>query len=161
MLNGVPDDLAPAPDDVMEYWKRWLDQDGYPWWSFWENIRTWWEIRNLPNVLFLHFADMKRDLAQTIRRIAEFLDIKINESRWDVIMEHCSFAWMKNDGSDKILPGIEDVWEEGAKTFINKGSNGRWKNVLTQEESLAYEERAVEELGEECAAWLKNGGKIE
>ena len=45
-------------------------------------------------------------------------------------------------------------WDAGAETFINKGTNGRWQAILPAESSAAYEARAVEELGEECARWL-------
>jgi aryl sulfotransferase len=50
------------------------------------------------------------------------------------------------------LGGI--LWEGGAKTFINKGTNGRWTDTLTAEECREYEARAIAELGPECAAWL-------
>ena len=41
----------------------------------------WWAIRDLPNVLLLHFAELKADLPGQIRRIAAFLDIPIDERR--------------------------------------------------------------------------------
>src|ERR1700749_494272 len=34
----------PTPD-VVPYFHRWLERDGYPFWSLWENIRSWWAIR--------------------------------------------------------------------------------------------------------------------
>ncbi len=48
-------------------------------------------------------------------------------------------------------------WEGGAKTLIHKGTNGRWRNVLTEEDNANYESRALEELGPECADWLSSG----
>ena len=41
--------------------------------------------------------------------------------------------------------------------FFNKGTNGRWIDLLTQSDIEAYERKAVEELGPECAAWLATG----
>ena len=73
--------IAPPPDDIREYWHQWLEGDGYPFWSFWENVRTWWAIRTLPNVLFVHYATLKRDLPGQMRRIAEFLEITISRLR--------------------------------------------------------------------------------
>ena len=49
------------------------------------------------------------------------------------------------------------LWEGGASTFIHKGVNGRWRDVLSAEESRRYETLAVEQLGEDCAHWLKTG----
>jgi aryl sulfotransferase len=48
----------------------------------------------------------------------------------------------------------------GAQTFINKGVNGRWREVLSAEENAAYQSRAVAELGTECAQWLAGGARV-
>ena len=48
-------------------------------------------------------------------------------------------------------------WEGGAPTFINKGVNGRWRDVLPAADSAAYEARAEAELGADCANWLASG----
>ena len=50
------------------------------------------------------------------------------------------------------------MWSGGAETFIHKGTNGRWRDVLTPADIAAYEMRAIEALGAECAAWLAGGG---
>jgi aryl sulfotransferase len=44
-----------------------------------------------------------------------------------------------------------------AEVFINKGVNGRWKDVLTTADSAEYEARAAAELGPDCARWLATG----
>ena len=160
-LNDTPGLVGPpiprpSTDSVVDYYREWLEKDGYPWWPFRENIRTWWEIRGLPNVMLLHFADLKADLSGEMRKISAFLDIPVDESKWETIVEHCTFDYMKKNAAKSApLGGI--FWDGGAQTFINKGTNGRWHDLLSEEESRAYEQRAVTELGEECAAWLANG----
>jgi aryl sulfotransferase len=104
----------------------------------------------------LHFADLQHDMPGEIRGIAAFLDIPIDESRWDAILEHCSFDWMKQNAT-KSVPLGGAFWDAGAQVFIHKGVNGRWRDVLTEAECAEYEARAVEELGEECARWLATG----
>ena len=159
-LNETPGRVGPPierpPEDIREYWRDWLARDGYPFWSFWDNVRTWWQIRDLPNVRFVHFSELKRDLPGAIRQIAEFLQIRINESRWSAILEHCSFDWMKKNATKTVpLGGL--FWDAGAGVFINKGVNGRWADVLTAEESVEYEKIAVSQLGPKCARWLATG----
>jgi aryl sulfotransferase len=44
-----------------------MDRDGHPFWPYWENIRSWWAIRNLANVKFVHFVDLKRDMPGQMR----------------------------------------------------------------------------------------------
>ena len=159
-LNDTPGrvgpPIGPPPDDIRQYWREWLDRDGYPFWSFWENVRSWWAVRDLPNVKFIHFANLKHDMAREIRGIAEFLDIPIKESRWEAILEHCSFEWMKKNAT-KTVPLGGAFWDAGAEVFINKGVNGRWSQTLTPEEVAEYETRSRSELGDECAHWLATG----
>ena len=159
-LNDTPGRVGPPierpPSDVRQYWHDWLSRDGYPFWSFWENVRTWYAIRSLPNVMLVHFSIMKRDMPGQMRRIAAFLDIPIDETKWPTIVEYCSFDWMKSHAT-KSVPLGGAFWDAGAQVFINKGVNGRWSEVLTPEENAEYEARAVRELGPECAHWLATG----
>ena len=148
--------LEPPPADIREYWHAWFEREGYPYWPFWENIRSWWEIRHLPNILMVHFDVLRKQLPEQMRRIARFLDIPIDEAKWDTIVEHCTFEWMREHG-EKIVPLRGALWVGGTKTFINKGTNGRWRDTLTAEESAEYEAKALAELGPECARWLATG----
>jgi aryl sulfotransferase len=63
-------------------------------------------------------------MAGNIRRIADFLEIPVNESRWPAILEYCSFDWMKRNAT-KTVPLGDAFWDAGAGVFINKGVNGR------------------------------------
>jgi aryl sulfotransferase len=159
-LNDTPGLVGPKmgrpPEDIRQYFLEWLEFDGYPFWSFWDNVRSWWAIRHLPNLLVVHFAELKADMPGQIRRIARFLDIEVDEAKWPAILEHCSFDWMKANGS-KSVPLGGALWDGGAQTFVHKGVNGRWRDVLTAEDNRRYEERARAELGGECAHWLMTG----
>lgn len=156
-LNDTPGRVGPAIEppceSIVQYFEEWLAQDGYPFWPFWENIRSWWAIRDLPNVHMVHFADLKADMPGEIRRIAAFLDIEINEDVWPNILKHCSFDYMKENAVQTVPLGGA-FWDGGAQTFVHKGVNGRWVDTLNAEHSRAYEAKAVAELGAECAAWL-------
>ena len=162
-LNDTPGrvgpPIGPPPADIRQYWREWFDRDGHPFWPFWENVRSWWAIRDLPNVKFVHFADLKKDMAGEIRGIADFLGIDIDEARWDDILTHCSFEWMKKNAT-KTVPLGGAFWDAGAEVFINKGVNGRWTESLTPAEAAAYEERSRAELGDACARWLAVGGPV-
>lgn len=160
LLNDTPGrvgpPIEPPPKSVRQYFLDWLERDGHPFWPFWENVRSWWDIRRLPNVMLVHFAALKADLPGQIFRIAEFLDIDIDPDRVPAILDHCSFAWMKlNAARAAPLGGV--CWDGGAETFIHKGTNGRWRDVLTTEDNMRYEARALAELGPEAAHWLGTG----
>jgi aryl sulfotransferase len=159
-LNETPGRVGPPierpPEDIRQYWRDWLDKDGHPFWSFWDNVTSWWAIRDLPNVRFLHFENLKRDMPGEMRKIAAFLDIAIDESRWDNILEYCTFEWMKVNAA-KSVPLGGAFWDAGPRVFINKGVNGRWAETLTAEESAEYEQLAEEKLGEAGSRWFASG----
>jgi aryl sulfotransferase len=159
-LNNTPGRVGPPiekpPASIRQYYLDWMARDGHPFWPFWENIRSWWEIRDLPNVLLLHFETLKRDMPGQIRRVAEFLEIPIDESKWPAILEHCSFPYMKANAT-KSVPLGGAFWDGGAQTFVHKGENGRWRDTLTAEDCARYEAVARRELGRDCARWLATG----
>jgi aryl sulfotransferase len=156
MPGRVGPELLPPPASVHQFYRDWFERDGYPMWSFWENIRSWWNLRHLPNVMLVHFADMKRDLAGTVRDVADFLGIELDQKTFATVVEHTGFDYMKRN-AHLAAPLGGAIWEGGASTFINKGTNGRWQGTLTPAEVRAYENRAVAELGADCAAWLEAG----
>jgi aryl sulfotransferase len=159
-LNDTPGLVGPPigkpPASIRQYFVDWMERDGHPFWPFWENIRSWWAIRDLPNVMMLHFGELKDDMPKGIRRVAEFLDVDIDARRWPQILEHCSFDYMKANAT-KSVPLGGAFWDGGAETFVFKGTNGRWRDVLTAEDSRWYEETARRELGDACAHWLATG----
>jgi aryl sulfotransferase len=159
-LNNTPGRVGPPierpPASVHEYYRQWFARDGYPIWPFWENVRSWWAVRDLPNVKLVHFNELKADLAGSIRGIASFLDIPIDESKFPAIVHHCGFDYMKSH-AELAAPLGGAMWEGGATTFIHKGTNGRWRDTLTADEVKAYDAKAAAELGPECAKWLAEG----
>ena len=159
-INDTPGRVGPPierpPESVRDYFLTWLERDGYPFHPFWASIRPWWEIRHLPNMLLLHFEGLKADMGHEIQRIARFLDIEINPEKWPAILEHCSFDYMKVHATRSVPLGGA-FWEGGAQTFIHKGTNGRWRDQLTEADCRAYDEIARRELGEACANWLATG----
>src|SRR4028119_1859912 len=66
-LNDTPGRVGPPigrpPTDVRRYFLEWLDGDGYPFWSFWENIASWWAAPDRPTVTPRHFPGLKRGRA--------------------------------------------------------------------------------------------------
>ncbi|MGH6896209.1 MAG: sulfotransferase domain-containing protein [Geminicoccaceae bacterium] len=152
--------IGPPPASIRQYFLEWLEGDGHPFWSFWENVASWWAIRHLPNVLFLHFADLRPDLPGQIRNVAAFLEIRLDEEAFDAAVRHCSFDYMKAH-ADKSAPHGGSLLHGGARTFIHQGTNGRWRDVLSAVDCRRYEAAAKECLGRPCARWLAAGGSLD
>ncbi len=160
MLNDTPGLVGPKMDkpdpDVRRYFRHWVENDGAPHWSLWDSVSSWWAVRDLPNVKLVHFNDLKADLAGEMGRIADFLEIDIPEADWPGIVHRCTFDYMKAN-ADRFAPVGGIIFDGGGASFINKGVNGRWRDVLSAEEVAAYERTAVEKLGPGCARWLATG----
>jgi len=56
---------------------------------------------------------------------------------------------------------IGSFWQfdGGATSFLFKGTNGRWRDVLTPAELAAYDARVADLLAVDAAAWLARGRK--
>lgn len=163
LVNETPTRVGPAlerpPADPRQYFLDFVESDArgtipYP---FWKHQRDWFAAKDLPNLLLVHFNDLKADLNGEIRRIAQFLDIQIPEEKKTDIVQHCTFGWMKSHAEQVSPPQAGMVWEGGAETFVNKGFNKRWTDVLSADDVKMYEDKAVSELGDECANWLAEG----
>ena len=161
MINAdLPPGVKPHPRldlELVPYFQRWLEADGQPWWPFWDSVRSWFDLRHQLNVHVVHFNDLKRDLPGEINRIAAFLDIPLTPAKLALITSHCSFEYMK-EHAERFSPGGGTRLKGGARSFINQGTNGRWRDMLSADDIARYEAKAIAELGEPCARWLADGG---
>lgn len=166
LLNLVPGrvgaELPRCPDDIHEVWRDWTtrgwfewETEGYPWWSNLHHVQSWWDFRHLPNILFVHYADLLADLEGGIRRVAHFLELNVPDAAWPAIVRHCTFAEMKA-AAEKLKPMLNTTLKGGAQTFFNKGTNGRWREILSAEEIALYDAAARRELTTECRQWLEH-----
>ena len=161
MFNNIygrqGDPLVPPVSDVRQYFLEWLDGGGLPLGvSFWQHVQGWYDARRLPNVLLLHFNDLKADLPGQMRRIAAFLDIPIDEARMPAMVEHCGIDYMRATASQHS-PVIDMIFQQGGATFFNKGTNGRWKDVLTAADLEKYDRLVRDNLTPDCARWMATG----
>jgi aryl sulfotransferase len=163
-LAGRVGDEFPRPGgDIHDFWKSWINRgwfewetDGWPYWSHLYNVQSWWRFRQLPNLLLVHYSDMLTDLEGQMRRIARFLEIDVPEERWPALTRAVTFDEMKKAG-DHYTPGQGAFWKGGAETFLHKGTNGRWRDVLSDEELAWYDAACDRTLSPDCRKWLEEG----
>lgn len=154
--------MPQCPDDPRTLWREWIttpsfewERDGSPWWSHHYHVESFWNHRDLPNVLLVHYADMKTDLEGEMRRIAAFLGIEHDEAVWPQLVDGARFETMKRDAVEQAQH-MAMVFEGGPERFFFKGTNGRWRDVLTPDD-LALYEKAASALDPDLRAWLENG----
>jgi aryl sulfotransferase len=154
-----------CPDDPREFWRSWItrasfpwESDGWPYWSHHYHAASFWPYRRLPNLLAVHYNDLLADLEGQMRRVAGFLDIAVAEEEWPALVAAARFDAMRaaaireegeGDRSNTDLKG-------GAATFFYQGTNGRWRDVLSQEDLALYEQAAAR-LDRSLVGWLEGG----
>ena len=167
MLND-PDrpgpELPRCPDTPRELWPRWIGEgwfewepDGWPLWSHHHHLSTWWDFRDLPNILLVHFGDLKSDPEAEIRRIAAFCEIEVDENAWPAVLGSVGLDAMREEARESSAHEMMSlVFEGGADRFFYKGDNGRWRTVLTDDDLAEYDAAAAT-LDPSLRRWLEGG----
>lgn len=86
--------FAPTPDAI----EQWYCSDELMWWGTWvTHVHGWWEVsRRSDNVLFVHFEDMKRDLAGVVRTVTDHLGVRpLEDDELARVVHKCGFAYMQ------------------------------------------------------------------
>ncbi|HEX7181612.1 MAG TPA: sulfotransferase domain-containing protein [Thermoanaerobaculia bacterium] len=105
--------------------------------SWFDHFESWWPHRNSPDVLFLTFEELTRNLEATIRRVAAFCGLEIDEAQMPRILERCGIDFMKQH-EEKFDPRLGQITPyRGA--FIRQGRAGQGAKALEprQKEQLA------------------------
>jgi aryl sulfotransferase len=159
--------LPRCPDDIHDYWPLWIGRGWFPWetegWPHSGNLyhtASWWRFRHLDNILFVHFADLLADLPAEVGRVAGFLDVPLTPAEAAALASEVRFDALSANAAD-AAPMPEDradfIWKDGLRTFFHRGTNGRWREVLTPEELTLYEAAKARCLTPDCAAYLEGG----
>jgi aryl sulfotransferase len=152
-----------CPTSERELWSVWMtrsffdwESNGWPFWSHHHHAASFWSHRDLSNVLMVHYADLLADLEGQMRRVAAFTGIEVTEDAWPDLVAAARFDTMKQDAirNDEFMALI---FEGGANRFFHKGTNGRWRNVLTETDLALYETAADAELEPALRSWLEAG----
>lgn len=117
---------------------------------------SYWAARGNPDVLLVHYNDLKADRAGEMRRIANFLEIDIAEALSPEIVAAASFEAMKTQG-DALMPNARTLFDHGASRFLNQGTNGRWQNVFAADDLKRYAALVKTHFAPDLARWLEHG----
>jgi aryl sulfotransferase len=153
---------AAAPEDPREYYLQWVAEieaggsgSNQPL-SLFDHEMTFWRERTRPNLLMVHYNDLKADLSGEIRRISSFLEIDTPDDLLNEFAQAARFENMKADGK-ALLPGVQAMFDRGHERFLNKGTNERWRGVLNPNDLARYAALVTKKLTPAAAAWIERG----
>ncbi|MDJ0718890.1 MAG: sulfotransferase domain-containing protein [Prochloraceae cyanobacterium] len=105
--------------------------------SFFAHVLDWWKAsKNSNNILFVKYEDMKRDLKQAVKTVADFLQVKLDEELWEAITTQSTFESMANNSKANL------DWVAQRPQFpkhMRKGIVGDWRNHFTSEQNEIFE----------------------
>lgn len=81
-------------DDFMELFIH--DICGY-YTPFVGHVLSYWKQIHRPNICFITFEDMKKDLAGVIQKVGQFLGTPVKEEDLPALVKHLSFDSMKKN----------------------------------------------------------------
>ena len=143
------------PDSMQEFFDRWLSTGGYGCCDLFDVVRSWWQHKDEPNVLLVHYRRLKEDLRGQIVRIAAFIDVDPAQLRIDRIEEHCGFGYMRAR-AEQMAP-FGGAHMNDPKAFFHKGPARDFRGELTPAQIERFDRMALEKLGADCARWLETG----
>ncbi len=126
--------------------------------DYWTHLLSWWDRRNDPDVLFLAYEHMKEDLAGTIRRVATFMGIRLDDELLAITKEHASLAFMqqhKDRFDDKLIReravAVEGLPAGSNSSKVRTGQVGEARRLLGPEVAAeldaVWQKRITPELG--------------
>jgi len=106
------------------------------------HVLDFWKIRDDPNILFLFFEDMKRNLEQEVKKTMEFLGKNYSQEQIDKLCLHLTFDSIKNNKTvnkneelEKFVTSVGGKYDPNEYTFIRKGQVGGYKEELSIKEN--------------------------
>ncbi|XP_071445162.1 sulfotransferase 1C4-like [Hetaerina americana] len=112
---------------------------------FWDHVLRFWEKRHEPNILFLKYEDLKKDLQKEIKKVAKFMEKSLSEDEISKLEDYLSFGSMQKNPAVNLAPLMSNLRGEdymGAKNrpnFIRKGKVGDWKNYMSPELTARFD----------------------
>ncbi len=151
--DGIELGDAPPPlDDIHSFFAWWLDDE--PMWF--DHVASFWAHKEEPNVAFVHYDDLSADLEGQMRKVADFLGEQVPEDLWPSIVQQCTFESMRQ--ASLSITELDRHFVGGGSTFFHKGTNGRWRGVLTTDELAAFDDRCRKRLQPGAIEWTNRWG---
>ena len=154
-LADILRDWEPAPTDPLTRFWRWVDEGDLSHVnlaSTMHHLTTFWEVREQPNVVLVHYADLQRDLEGEMRRITRRLDIDIDDDRLADLVAAAGFDAMR-DRADDIAPDSTQGILRSNRAFFHSGRTGQWHELLDEAGRRRYAERVKQLAPTDLIDW--------
>ena len=124
------------------------------------HLSTFWTERDRPNVVLLHYADLKADLAGPDARAGR---------------SGCRSPCRRSAGPNSSRPrpsrrcgatpshlapaATESIWRDD-QNFFHRGTSGQWRDLFQDGDEARYDARVRELADPDLAAWAHHGSAV-
>lgn len=145
-VDFIRTNLGPFDIPLADF-EAWFCSDKM-WWSSWPEHVSGWQTwaQERPNVMFVRFEDMKRDLDAVANQVAEFLgEAELSNKERQQVVRQCSFAYMR-DNAEAFEMSVPNLLQCHSSLFVS-GKIDRRDDVPAdvQARILAWCRAAMEE----------------
>jgi len=137
--------MTPSVPNFVEYFLS----PGFQFYPWAEVVDSYWRVRDRENVLFMTYEEMKKDLRETVCKIAALLKVTLSEDEVDAVVRQSSFEHMKKI-EHKFETGLIVPWAKPRGAMVRRGQHGGSDELLTP----ALQQR----IDDHCRAELKRLG---
>lgn len=120
------------------------------------HLSTFWRERSRPNVLLLHYGDLKLDLEGQMRGLAARLGIDVQEDLWGDLVKAATFDDMRLRAKESAPNATKSIWLNTDR-FFNKGESGQWRRLLDSDDLHRYKARVDYLVEPDVSAWVHQG----
>lgn len=111
-----------------------------------------WQRRAADNVVLVHYADLQRDLAGEMRRLAGRLNVAVPASNLPQLVCAARFDRMRADAGH-FAPDAGGVLRS-TQAFFRSGTSGSGRAILDDELAAEYQRRTAALAPADVLAWL-------
>ena len=155
----VPQQQREPVDPIVEYLETDLNVNNFNVMTLsyvLHHLQSFWDRRDADNIALFHYADLQADLPGQLRRLADVLDIDVDESKVDELAAAASFTAMR-DNAEMVAPNSDARIWKSTNDFFHRGSNGQWREDFDDDLLRRYDERAAALATPELRAWAESG----
>lgn len=116
------------------------------------NLAEAWSRRAEPNVVLVHYDDLRADLEGQMRRLADEFGIAVAEPFWPTLAEAATFESMRTR-DDVLVPPPPGIRADTG-LFFRRGTSGAAREILDDDELAWYHSEIARFAPPDLVEWL-------
>ncbi|XP_037546652.1 sulfotransferase 2B1 [Nematolebias whitei] len=107
--------------------------------TWFDHVKSWLNVGEGQQMLYISYEEMVKDLKDSVRRIAQFLEKPLDAEVVEQIANRCLFKNMKKNSMSNYSVVPCEIMDQTKSEFFRKGVVGDWQNQLTAAEAEYFD----------------------